>query len=80
MQKKARNVKFEEMLPVELDRVIRGASIACLPVGSMEWHGPHMGMGMDTIHAYAVACGVAEALDGGCDAATVYRDRMRTYA
>jgi creatinine amidohydrolase len=64
MQNNARKVKFEEMLPAELGAVIRGASVACLPVGSMEWHGPHMSMGMDTIHAYAVALGVAEQLGG----------------
>ena len=64
MPDKAQKIKFEEMLPAELSAVIRGASVACLPVGSMEWHGPHMSMGMDTIHAYAVACGIAEKLHG----------------
>lgn len=56
--------KFEEMLPAEIIAQTKGASIAYLPVGSMEWHGPHMGMGMDTAHAYAVALGLAERLGG----------------
>ncbi len=64
MQGNLRKIKFEEMLPAELGAVIQGVSIAYLPVGSMEWHGPHMGMGMDTINAYAVALGVAEKLGG----------------
>lgn len=56
--------KFEEMLPVELENIIKGKSIVYLPVGSMEWHGPHMAMGMDTTHAYAIALGLAEKLGG----------------
>lgn len=52
------------MIPSEILAVIRDVSIAYLPVGSMEWHGPHMGMGMDTINAYAVALGTAERLGG----------------
>ena len=61
--------KFEEMLPAEIIAQTKGASIAYLPVGSMEWHGPHMGMGMDTAHAYAVALGIAQELGG----AVLYR-------
>ncbi len=57
-------LKFEEMLPCELLNQIKGASIAYIPIGSMEWHGPHMAMGMDTAHAYAVALGIAERLGG----------------
>ncbi len=56
--------KFEEMLPAEIIAQTKGASIAYLPVGSMEWHGPHMGMGMDTAHAYAVALGIANKIGG----------------
>jgi len=64
MRANNRKVKFEEMIPSELQAIIQGVSIAFLPVGSMEWHGPHMGMGMDTINAYAVALGAARRLGG----------------
>lgn len=57
-------LKFEELLPDEIRALTNGASIAFLPIGSMEWHGLHMAMGMDTAHAYAVATGLAEALNG----------------
>lgn len=57
-------LKFEEMLPGELNRIIEGESIVYLPLGSMEWHGPHMAMGMDTVHAYAIAIGLAKKLGG----------------
>ena len=56
--------KFEELLPHEILAFTKGASIAFLPIGSMEWHGPHMSMGMDTAHAYAVALGLAETMNG----------------
>ena len=56
--------KFEELLPHEILACTKDASIAFLPIGSMEWHGPHMSMGMDTAHAYAVALGLAQQVLG----------------
>ena len=54
--------QFEKRLPDELVQHIRESSIVLLPVGAMEWHGPHMGMGVDTTHAYAVSLQVAQAV------------------
>ena len=48
-------IKFEEMTPSRLEAAKRDKPIIYLPIGSMEWHGPHMGMGMDTENAYEVA-------------------------
>lgn len=59
-----RTLKFEELLPHELLEVQRREQPIYLPVGSMEWHGPHMGMGVDACNAYAVALGAA-AVTGG---------------
>ncbi|MBQ6373352.1 MAG: creatininase family protein [Clostridia bacterium] len=56
--------RFETLVPAELQACIHGRSLVLLPVGSMEWHGPHMGMGMDTLNAAEVARRAAEALDG----------------
>ena len=56
--------KFEELLPDEICAMTKSTSIAFLPVGSMEWHGPHMSMGMDTAHAYVVASGLAKTMHG----------------
>ncbi len=47
--------KFEEMIPEELLDGIRTNGIAYIPIGSMEWHGPHMAMGMDTLNVYGVS-------------------------
>ena len=57
-------LRFETLPPAELKAVIEGRSLVYQPVGSMEWHGPHMGMGMDTANAYAVALASAERTGG----------------
>jgi creatinine amidohydrolase len=59
-----RKIRFETMLPDELLAERDRSGIAYLPVGSMEWHGPHMAMGMDTLNAYAVAQGAAQQTGG----------------
>ncbi|CAM3244813.1 creatininase family protein [Stackebrandtia soli] len=41
--------------------VVASADFAVLPVGAIEWHGPHLPLGTDTI----LADGFADALDGG---------------
>ena len=45
----------------EVERVIRDADFAILPVGSIEWHGPHLPLGTDTI----LADGFADELNPG---------------
>lgn len=59
-----KKIKFEEMFPDELLEVIREKRPVYLPVSPMEWHGPHMGMGTDAVHAYAVAERLAERIWG----------------
>lgn len=55
---------FETLVPAELMQQVHGRSLVYQPVGSMEWHGPHMGMGMDTVNAYAVARECAKRTNG----------------
>ena len=55
---------FETLVPAELLQQVRGRSLVYQPVGSMEWHGPHMGMGMDTVNAYSVAMECAKRTNG----------------
>lgn len=59
-----RTLKFEELQPEELLEVRRLGLPVYLPIGSMEWHGPHMGMGVDACNAYAVALGAARVTGG----------------
>lgn len=52
-------LRFETLTPDELKAVIAGRSLVYQPIGSMEWHGPHMGMGMDTANAYSASLAAA---------------------
>ena len=57
-------IRFETLVPAELLQEVNGRSLVYQPVGSMEWHGPHMGMGMDTVNAYSVAVETAKRTGG----------------
>ncbi|MCI5530008.1 MAG: creatininase family protein [Blautia sp.] len=59
-----KKIKFEEMFPDELIKFQKEGKPVYLPVGSMEWHSVHLGMGVDTIHAENVALEVAKKLGG----------------
>ena len=59
-----KKLRFETLTPAELTEVLAGRSLVYQPVGSMEWHGPHMGMGMDTANAYAASLAAARRTGG----------------
>lgn len=64
MVRRMKKVRFELFTPNELEQEIKETGLIFLPVGSMEWHGPHMGMGMDTCNAYAVSTETARITGG----------------
>ncbi len=57
-------VKYEEMLPHELDEALRRFPVAYVPVGSLEWHGRHLPLGNDTLKAYGILLRTAERYGG----------------
>lgn len=57
-------VQYELMTPREVIAAQRRAPIAFLPIGPLEWHGPHLPAGMDGLHAHGVARRVAEVVGG----------------
>ena len=59
-----RKLHFETLVPAELRQETAGRSLVYQPVGSMEWPGPHMGLGMDTANANAVALACAARTGG----------------
>ena len=59
-----RTVRFELLRPGELLEEMKRFSVAYLPVGPLEWHGPHMPFGTDPLDAQAVALGIAEKIGG----------------
>lgn len=56
---------FNELTTGEVaDYLARGGSLAILPVGSLEMHGPHLPLGTDSLIARAAALKLAEKADG----------------
>jgi creatinine amidohydrolase len=57
-------VEFELMRPPQIVEARQRYPVAYLPVGPLEWHGPHLPMGTDGIHAHRVAVEVARRVGG----------------
>ena len=58
-------VQFELMRPAQIVERRRRCPVVYLPIGPLEWHGPHLPMGTDGIHAHRVAVEVARRVGGG---------------
>jgi creatinine amidohydrolase len=57
-------VQAELMRPDEVLEARRRAPVAFLPIGPLEWHGPHLPLGTDGLHAHHVAAEVARTVGG----------------
>ena len=53
-----REVRYERLRPAQIVEARKAAPVAYLPIGTIEWHGEHNPVGLDTlkIHALAVRC------------------------
>jgi creatinine amidohydrolase len=43
----AEEVLYERLTPVDFESRVEAAPIAYLPLGTIEWHGPHLPLGSD---------------------------------
>jgi creatinine amidohydrolase len=59
-----RQVRLELLRPQEIVEEKKRLSIVYLPVGPLEWHGPHLAVGMDPLNAEAISRLVAEKVGG----------------
>jgi creatinine amidohydrolase len=50
-----RTVRFELLRPDEILAERGRCPVVYQPIGPLEWHGPHLPMGTDPLHAEAVA-------------------------
>jgi len=57
-------VEYELMTIGEILEAKRQASLAFAPVSPIEWHGPHLPVGTDGLHAHHVAVRVAREVGG----------------
>src|SRR5207247_9972886 len=59
-----RTVEYESMRPSESAQARARLPLAFIPIGPLEWHGPHLPMGLDGLHAHTVAMEVARQVGG----------------
>lgn len=59
-----RSVQIELMLPHEIEAALAARSVVYLPLGTYEWHGNHLPIGLDALTAHGI-CVRAAACDGG---------------
>ncbi|MCE5237751.1 creatininase family protein [bacterium] len=57
-------VRYEEMLPHELDAAVAAFPVAYCAFGSLEWHGQHLPLGNDTLKADTLLRMTAEKYGG----------------
>jgi len=58
-------VEYIHSRPSQLEDAIRAFPVALVPVGSLEWHGPHMPLGFDGVKAEAILRKIGETLNDG---------------
>lgn len=56
--------RYAELRPDQLDAILAAAPVAYVPWGALEWHGPHLPLGVDGIAAEAVAERAAQRTGG----------------
>jgi creatinine amidohydrolase len=59
-----RTVRFELLRPHEILEEKSRCPVVYLPIGPLEWHGPHLALGTDPLNAEAVSRRVAEEVGG----------------
>lgn len=57
-------VLYELMRPEQVVGARDRASVAYVPIGPLEWHGPHLPLGLDGLHAHEVALRAAQETGG----------------
>jgi len=55
---------YEELFPHEMEEIMAKTPIAYLPLGTLEWHGPHLALGNDAIKAHEICLRVAGKVGG----------------
>lgn len=58
------NRRYEELRPDQLDAARQEAPLVYVPIGSLEYHGWHLPVGFDAMHAYALCLRAAERTGG----------------
>ena len=60
----AREVRYERLRPAQIVAAREETPVAYLPIGTIEWHGEHNPVGLDTLKAHALAVRCAQRTGG----------------
>lgn len=60
----ASEVRYERLRPEAIRQARTVCPVAYLPIGTLEWHGPHNPVGLDTLKAHGLAIRCAQAHGG----------------
>ena len=60
----AAEVRLELLLPSEIATALAARSLVYVPLGTYEWHGQHLPIGLDALTAHGICCAAAQR-DGG---------------
>ena len=74
---KEREIRFEMLRPGQLNEELQRAPLVFLPVGPLEYHGPHLPLGMDPINATLCAQESCRRLGKGVVMPTLYMGTER---
>ncbi len=66
-------VDYEELLPQEFAARLARRPVGYLPLGTLEWHGPHNALGSDLLQARGLFRRAARQFGGDCLPAAVGR-------
>ena len=66
------NVRWECMLPDEYRAAMAALPACFLPLGTVEWHGEHTALGLDSLKAHGLLCEAARTGGGGVVHPPVY--------
>lgn len=58
-------VRWERLLPAEYRSRVAALPVAFLPLGTVEWHGEHNALGLDSLKAHALCIRAAQSAGGG---------------
>lgn len=61
---RAESVRYERLRPAQIQTRRQACPVAYLPIGTIEWHGVHNPVGLDTLKIHALLEGCAEAIGG----------------
>ncbi|MDX9972005.1 MAG: creatininase family protein [FCB group bacterium] len=74
-----REVRYERLRPAQIVGAREAVPVVYIPIGTLEWHGEHNPIGLDTLKAHALACRCAER-SGGLVFPGLYYGENREYA